>query len=237
MTPGEQPSKILVIEDDDAIADVVLATISKIGAVGARAANGRDGLKLFFEDRADLVVLDVGLPSMDGWEVLERIRDLSDAAILMLTARDLEKDKVRGLQGGADDYLTKPFSVRELGARIEALLRRQRSSAGATSQTASVLVDGNLEVDWAARQARVDGVEVDLTPLEFRLLDVFVRHPGQALSSDQLLRLVWDDPYGTSPDRVKFTVLRLRKKLGWTESETDRIEAVRGYGYRYRAAG
>ena len=180
MTPGEQPSKILVIEDDDAIADVVLATISKIGAVGARAANGRDGLKLFFEDRADLVVLDVGLPSMDGWEVLERIRDLSDAAILMLTARDLEKDKVRGLQGGADDYLTKPFSVRELGARIEALLRRQRSSAGATSQTASVLVDGNLEVDWAARQARVDGVEVDLTPLEFRLLDVFVRHPGQA---------------------------------------------------------
>ena len=198
------------------------------------AGDGRNGLRNFFEERPDLVVLDIGLPGMDGWEVLERIRDLSDVPVLILTAHDLEQDKVRGLTGGADDYLTKPFGVQELGARIQALLRR--SQVGPTTAAAegpTIYRDGNLEVDWPAREVRVDGEVVGLTKLEFQLLQTFVRHPGQALATQQLLEQVWNDPFGIGPERVKFTVLRLRRKLGWQDEHKDVLEAIRGYGYRY----
>jgi DNA-binding response OmpR family regulator len=224
--------RVLIIEDDDAIADAVQVVVVRQGGTGVRAADGREGLRLFFEERADLVVLDVGLPELDGWQVLERIRDLSDVPILMLTARDLEQDKVRGLQGGADDYLTKPFGIHELGARLEALLRRTRMTGTVTPP--EEYVDGPLTVSWSAREVRMHERVVDLTPLEFRLLTAFVDHPGQALSADQLLQQAWSDPLGIGPDRVKFTVLRLRRKLGWQEGSGGPIEAVRGYGYRYR---
>jgi DNA-binding response OmpR family regulator len=234
VNPDPTGTRILVVEDDAGIAQAVCAVIARLGASGIVASNGKDGIRRFFEEGVDLVVLDVGLPVMDGWQVLERIRDLSDVPILMLTARDLEQDKVRGLKAGADDYLTKPFGIRELGARIEALLRRARTSSAAASPPPDRYRDENCEIDWVARQVRVEGEVVPLTTLEFRLLETFVRHPGQALSSDQLLQFAWSDPYAIGPDRVKFTVLRLRRKLGWGSDTAGPLEAVRGYGYRYR---
>ena len=230
-------TRVLIIEDDPAIAEAVRRVVAKQNGTGVVASDGRNGLRNFFEDRPDLVVLDIGLPEMDGWEVLERIRDLSEVPVLVLTAHDLEQEKVRGLTGGADDYLTKPFGVQELGARIEALLRRSQATAPAAVVEPTSYRAGNLEVDWPARVVRVDGEVVGLTKLEFQLLQTFVRHPGQALSTQQLLEQVWNDPFGIGPERVKFTVLRLRRKLGWQDEYKDVLEAIRGYGYRYTPVG
>lgn len=233
----EATTRVLIIEDDPSIAEAVRRVVAKQNGTGVVASDGRNGLRNFFEDRPNLVVLDIGLPGMDGWEVLERIRDLSEVPVLILTAHDLEQEKVRGLTSGADDYLTKPFGVQELGARIQALLRRSQSAAVATSSESTTYRDANLEVDWAAREVRVDGEVVGLTKLEFQLLQTFVRHPGQALATQQLLEQVWNDPFGIGPERVKFTVLRLRRKLGWQEDQKDVLEAIRGYGYRYTPMG
>ena len=225
---------ILVIEDDPEISDAIRIIAERRGHRVVQVGNGRDGLRRFFDEPADLVILDVGLPQMDGWTVLERIRELSDVAVLMLTAFDRESDKVRGLDAGADDYVTKPFGVRELEARIEALIRRSKLHALDTAPAQEVYRDSNVVVDWLAREVTVDGESIGLTPLEFQLLRVFVDHEGQALSIGQLLDHVWDDPYATGPDRVKFTVLRLRRKLNWSSPDDEHIESVRGYGYRYR---
>jgi DNA-binding response OmpR family regulator len=230
-------TRVLIIEDDPAIAEAVRRVVARQHGTGVVASDGRNGLRNFFEDRPDLVVLDIGLPEMDGWEVLERIRDLSEVPVLVLTAHALEQEKVRGLTGGADDYLTKPFGVQELGARIEALLRRSQANAPVIVQEPISYRSGNLQVDWPAREVRVEGTVVRLTKLEFQLLQTFVRHPGQALSTQQLLEKVWNDPFGIGPERVKFTVLRLRRKLGWQDEYKDVLEAVRGYGYRYTPVG
>ena len=235
MTDPAPERSVLIIEDDDAIAGAVEILVRKQGLVPLRAANGRQGVRMFYNEQPDLIILDIGLPEMDGWQVLERIREVSEVPILMLTAQILESDKVQGLTSGADDYLTKPFSIRELGARIEALLRRAATTRPEPAEAAEVFVDDAISMDFAAREVTVDGKPVALTALEFRLLEAFVRHPGQALSNEQLLELAWDDPYGVGPDRVKFTVLRLRRKCGWNESGSGPLEAVRGYGYRYRS--
>jgi len=237
---ASKTTRVLIIEDDPSIAEAVQRVVAKQNGTGVIAGDGRNGLRNFFEDRPDLVVLDIGLPGMDGWEVLERIRDLSEVPVLILTAHDLEHEKVRGLTAGADDYLTKPFGVQELGARIQALLRRSNITpiAGADGpEESTVYQDGNLEVDWSAREVRVNGEVVGLTKLEFQLLHTFVRHPGQALATQQLLEQVWNDPFGIGPERVKFTVLRLRRKLGWQDDQKDTLEAIRGYGYRYTPTG
>jgi len=230
-------ARVLIIEDDPAIAEAVRRVVARQHGTGVVASDGRNGLRNFFEDRPDLVVLDIGLPAMDGWKVLERIRDLSEVPVLVLTARDLEHEKVRGLTGGADDYLTKPFGVHELGARIEALLRRSQGVAPVMVKEPTSYRSGNLQVDWPAREVRVDGTVVHLTKLEFQLLQTFVRHAGQALSTQQLLEMVWNDPFGIGPERVKFTVLRLRRKLGWQDEYKHVLEAIRGYGYRYTPMG
>jgi DNA-binding response OmpR family regulator len=226
-------TRVLIIEDDPSIAEAVRRVVAKHNGTGVVVGDGRNGLRNFFDERPNLVVLDIGLPGMDGWEVLERIRDLSDVPVLILTAHDLERDKVRGLTSGADDYLTKPFGIQELGARIQALLRRSQVGSTSSNEVATVYRDGNLQVDWSAREVRVDGEVVGLTKLEFQLLQTFVRYPGQALATQQLLEQVWNDPLGIGPERVKFTVLRLRRKLGWQDENKDILEAIRGYGYRY----
>jgi len=230
-------TRVLIIEDDPSIAEEVRRVVAKQNGTGVVVGDGRNGLRNFFEERPDLVVLDIGLAGMDGWEVLERIRDLSEVPVLVLTAHDLEQEKVRGLTSGADDYLTKPFGVQELGARIQALLRRSQAASNAQAVEPTVYRDGNLEVDWPAREVRVDGEVVGLTKLEFQLLQTFVRHPGQALATQQLLEQVWNDPFAIGPERVKFTVLRLRRKLGWQDDRKDVLEAIRGYGYRYTPVG
>jgi DNA-binding response OmpR family regulator len=226
--------RVLVIEDDQDISLGIRTVLSRQGLDVASSADGRQGLRAFHVDRPDLVVLDIGLPSMDGWAVLERIRDLSDVPVLILTAHGNEGDKIRGLHGGADDYLTKPFGNGELAARVEALLRRPR----AQQAQADVYDDGNLRVSLDLREVSVDGTPVALTPTEFRLLAALIRHPGQTLNQDQLLELAWNDPMGVGPDRVKFGVMRLRRKLGQSPGEPGAaIEAVRGFGYRYVAPG
>jgi DNA-binding response OmpR family regulator len=148
----------------------------------------------------------------------------------MLTAHGQESDKVRGLHGGADDYLTKPFGNDELTARALALLRRRPSAAAGDAEAPEVFDDGVIEVNFAAREVSVSGEPVSLTPTEYRLLAALVRHQGQVLSAQTLLDLAWSDPLGIGPDRVKYTVMRLRRKLGASSP----IEAVRGFGYRYR---
>jgi DNA-binding response OmpR family regulator len=224
--------RVLVIEDDADIALAVKTVLGRSGFEVATAADGRDGLRAFHGERPDIVVLDVGLPEMDGWTVLERIRELSGVPVLMLTARGQEADKVRGLRAGADDYLTKPFGSAEFIARVQALLRR---SAATDKREAEVYDDGTVRMNFAAHEVAVAGVPVELTATEYRLLAVLVRHRGQVLSTVKLLELAWSDPFGIGPDRVKYSVMRLRRKLGAADADS-LIEAVRGFGYRYRAA-
>jgi DNA-binding response OmpR family regulator len=225
-------ARVLVIEDDQDISLGIRTVLTRNGFDVASSADGKQGLRAFHTTRPDLVVLDIGLPTLDGWAVLERIRDLSDVPVLILTAHGHESDKVRGLHSGADDYLTKPFGNSELAARVEALLRRPRAG----QPQAEVYDDGRLLVNLGSREVSVGGVPVALTPTEFRLVAALIRHPGQTLTPDQLLELAWHDPVGVGPERVKFGVMRLRRKLG-EGGPGSSIEAVRGFGYRYVPPG
>ena len=221
---------VLLIEDDADIALGVRTVLNRNGYEVCAAVGGRDGLRLFHSERPDIVVLDVGLPEMDGWTVLERIRELSEVPVLMLTSHGRESDKVRGLRSGADDYLTKPFGTAEFVARVQALLRRQR----AAGPLPEVYDDGSVRINFATHAVFVGDEPVELTPTEFRLLTALVRHRGQVLSPVKLLELAWSDPLGIGPDRVKYTVMRLRRKLGAETGGDSAIEAVRGFGYRYK---
>jgi DNA-binding response OmpR family regulator len=226
-------TRVLVVDDDDDIRNLVRTLLERTGATVRDAPNGRDGLREFHAWRPDLVVLDVNMPELDGWNVLERIRDMSEVPVLMLTARGEELERVRGLQAGADDYVVKPFGKQELVARVQALLRR--ASRGAAEEEAASYADGYLSIDWAQARVTVGEREVQLTPLEFRLLSTFVRHPRQVLSREQLLELVWGDAFGVGGDQVKLYVGYLRRKLDPAAPDGVPIETVRGFGYRYNA--
>jgi DNA-binding response OmpR family regulator len=221
---------VLIIEDEPDVARAVAAVLASGGLDPLTAGDGRAGLRSFRAERPALVLLDIGLPGLDGWAVLDRIRAVSDVPVLVLTGRSLEAEKVRGLRAGADDWVTKPFSPAELLARVEALLRRRRPGA---EPPAEVYDDGLVKVAFGGREVRVGDHPVRLTPTEFRLLAALVRHCGQVLSPDELLAQAWQDPAGVGPDRVKFAVMRLRRKLG-PGGAGSAIEAVRGFGYRYR---
>jgi len=227
-------SRVLVVDDDDDIRRLVRTLLERSGAIVRDAPNGRLGLREFHAWRPDLVVLDVAMPELDGWGMLERIRDLSDVPVLMLTARGEELERVRGLQSGADDYVVKPFGKQELIARVQALLRR---AARRTPQDeVESYADSYLTIDYAQRAVTVGERPVQLTPLEFKLLATFVRHPRQVLSRDQLLELVWGDTYGVGGDQVKLYVGYLRRKLDPAAPYTVPIATVRGFGYSYRPA-
>jgi DNA-binding response OmpR family regulator len=220
---------LLVIEDDADIRGLVRFIAEAAGFETIEAPDGEAGLRGFFERRPDIVVLDVNMPGLDGWEVLERIRELADTPVLMLTASAGELEKVRGLRGGADDYVTKPFSRLELAARLEALARRPRQGAAEPE----IRSDALLEVDFTQRLVRVKGAEVALTPTEFKLAATFARHPNQVLSHDQLLDEVWGSGAEGSRPQVKLYVGYLRRKLR-DAGAGDPVETVRGFGYRYR---
>ncbi len=227
---GMKQLRVLVVDDDPDIRRLVCELFGRAGYATSNAPDGRLGLRVFYEEQPDLVLLDVGMPELDGWHTLERIRDLSDVPVVMLTARASELEKVRGLQAGADDYVTKPFGRQELLARAQALLRR---AEGRRAEAPESYADSALEVDFAQRQVAVGGAEISLTPLEFKLLGAFVRHPNQVLTQEQLLELVWGDAGSASRDQVKLYVGYLRRKLG--PEGAGLIETVRGFGYRYRA--
>jgi DNA-binding response OmpR family regulator len=222
--------RVLVIDDDDDIRGLVVELLQRAGLEVDQASDGRAGLRAFHQTPVDLVLLDVSMPELDGWQTLERIRDLSDVPVMMLTARGAELERVRGLQAGADDYMVKPFGRQELVARVQALLRRARSTGEDRPET---YADERVTIDFGRREVTYEGREAALTPLEFKLLSAFVRHPRQVLSRDQLLELVWGDAYGSSGDQVKLYVGYLRRKLDPEHPDQVPIETVRGFGYRY----
>ena len=224
-------ARVLVIDDDADIRGLVTELLGRAGHEVEGAADGRLGLRAFHKSQPDLVVLDVSMPELDGWQTLERIRDLSDVPVLMLTARGDELERVRGLKAGADDYVVKPFGRQELVARVEALLRRTSPETSAAQESYS---DPRLTIDFAQRSVTFDGRQVSLTPLEFKLLSAFVRNPRQVLAREQLLELVWGSSYGVSGDQVKLYVGYLRRKLEPETPDAVPIETVRGFGYRYR---
>jgi DNA-binding response OmpR family regulator len=223
-------SRILVVDDDGDIRGLLRELLARAGYDVAEAESGKAGLRQFYASPPDLVLLDVSMPELDGWQTLERIRDLSEVPVMMLTARAGELEKVRGLKGGADDYVTKPFGRQELLARVEALLRR----SGPRAEEPTTYGDGVVTIDFAQREVTVGGNKAVLTPLEFKLLAVFVRHPNQVLSHEQLLELVWGDALTGSRARAKLYVGYLRQKLAEAGAEESLIETVRGFGYRYR---
>jgi DNA-binding response OmpR family regulator len=223
-------TRILVVDDDPITRDLLRGVLERAGHEVREAADGRAGLRDLYGASPDLVILDVAMPELDGWATLERIRDLSDVPVLMLTARESELERVRGLQGGADDYVVKPFGHQELVARVQALLRR----SGARGEEQQTYADSLVRIDYSQRAVSYSDREVRLTPLEFKLLATFVRHPNQVLSRDQLLELVWGDSLGVSPEQVKLYVGYLRRKLDPAAPESTPIETVRGFGYRYR---
>jgi DNA-binding response OmpR family regulator len=225
-------ARILVVDDEADILDLLTELLRQAGHDVVAARDGRTALRALYEAQPDLVVLDVSMPGLDGWQTLERIRDMSDVPVLMLTARAGEDDKVRGLQAGASDYVTKPFGTRELLARVDAHLRARPSSRAVTE----TYVDDFLTLDFADRAVAVDGKLVPLTPLEFRLLTAFVRNPNRALGADELLDLAWERPDAVKRGAVKLYVGYLRRKLGAASRAGVPIETVRGFGYRYRAA-
>lgn len=230
---GQTAPRILLADDAEDLRTVLTSVLEANGFRVVTAADGREALRSVFSEHPDLVVLDLGLPDLDGLDVLTRIRDMTDLPVLVLTARSVDRDKVKGFQLGADDYVTKPFSNAELTARITALLRR----AGNSRAPVSVIQDGPLTINLETQAVTLAGTPVTLTPTDWNLLIAFVTHPGQVLSQEQLLELAWKDPVGVGPERVKFAVQRLRRHMSWQPPARSPIESVRGFGYRYRGAG
>jgi len=228
MATAPPPRRVLVVDDDDDIRLLLHELLSGAGYLVETAQDGRAALRVFHEHPTDVVVLDLSMPELDGFETLERLRDLSDVPVILLTARSSEIDKVRGFRAGADDYVVKPFGRQELLARIEALIRRAPEPTHLERYD-----DGAISIDYARRLVMSRGLPVSLTPLEFRLLDAFARHPGQVLSADQLIEHCWGHEAGVSRDQVKLYVSYVRKKLGQNADEWQPIETVRGFGYRY----
>jgi DNA-binding response OmpR family regulator len=223
------PLRGVLVVDDDADIRLLLEELLRSVGYGVRTApDGREGLRVFHANPSDLVILDLSMPELDGFETLERLRDLSDVPVILLTARSSEIDKVRGFRAGADDYVVKPFGRQELLARIEALLRRAPEPTHLQHYE-----DGALSIDYGRRLVLSRGLPVRLTPLEFRLLLALVEHAGHVLSADQLVEHVWGHAAGVSTDQVKLYVSYLRKKLGQVADGFEPIETVRGFGYRY----
>ncbi|WP_205699320.1 response regulator transcription factor [Conexibacter sp. SYSU D00693] len=226
-------TRILVVDDDPSTRLLLRELLERAGATVEEAGDGQAALRAVFELRPDLVVLDVSMPGMDGWQALERLRDVTEVPVLMLTSHAAELEKVRALQAGADDYVVKPFGRQELLARVGALLRRARRAQ--REEAPETYEDGVVRIDVPGARVEVLGHEVGLTPLEFRLLLTFVRHPGEVLTRERLLDLVWGEGKGVGADQVKLYVGYLRRKITQaTAGDADPIETVRGFGYRWR---
>jgi two-component system, OmpR family, response regulator ResD len=230
-------ARVLVVEDDLTVAEVVVDYLRHAGLEPRHALDGQSALDLAATWRPDLVVLDLMLPGIGGLEVCRRLRAEQDPQVplpvIMLTALGEESDRVRGLEGGADDYVTKPFSPRELTLRVQAVLRR--AHAGHQASIMASVRSGRLEVDPAARRVRSDGREVDLTVREFDLLAFFVSHPGRAFSRAELLEQVWGWSFGDL-SIITVYVRRLRDKVEQDPASPTQLQTVWGVGYRWEAS-
>lgn len=222
-------SSILLIDDDISLTDLLAEYLREQGHAVQVAGDGQKGLRTFFEQKPDLVILDVTMPKMDGWETLKRIREMSRAPVIMLTARDEEPNVLRGFSLGADDYVTKPFSFAQLGARVKAVLGR----AGEASPSTEQLEAGGLKVDFASRRVTRDGKLIQLTPTEFKLLTTLMRRSGEVISAEELVREVWGPQYANEIGFVRRYVWHLRQKVEIDPENPQYIFNERGYGYRF----
>ncbi|SNT08126.1 DNA-binding response regulator, OmpR family, contains REC and winged-helix (wHTH) domain [Streptosporangium subroseum] len=223
-------SNVLLIEDDAAIRTSLTRGLRDRGHAVSSASAALDGLRLAVEERPDLIVLDLGLPDMDGLDLLRMLRAVSRIPVIVATARDGEAEMVTLLDAGADDYIIKPFSSTQLDARIRAVLRR----AGESRADSSVTV-GGLRVDPRTREATLDGVTLDLSPKEFDLLHYLAARPGEVITKRELLTHVWQIPYGGADKTVDVHLSWLRRKLGETSSDPRYLQTVRGVGIRLAA--
>ncbi|MFD7877598.1 response regulator transcription factor [Streptomyces sp. NPDC059766] len=230
-------ARVLVVDDDPTVAEVVSGYLDRAGYDVDRAGDGPAALARAAAHRPDLVVLDLMLPGIDGLEVCRRIREHGPVPVIMLTARGDEDDRILGLEVGADDYVTKPFSPRELVLRVESVLRRTRSAGtGGPGTGARPLSAAGLTADPAARRATKNGTELALTLREFDLLAFFLRHPGRAFGREDLMREVWGWEFGDL-STVTVHVRRLRGKIEDDPASPRLIQTVWGVGYRFEAAG
>jgi two-component system, OmpR family, KDP operon response regulator KdpE len=227
------PETILIIEDEPEFAALVELWMTRAGYRVVIARTGPDGLRRFYDERPDLVILDVAVPGLDGWQLIERIREFSRVPILMVTAHGSEAEKVRGLKLGADDYITKPLSLPELTARVEAALRRAATSAPERPRR---LRHRELVVDLDEHQAHLHGVEVRLTPTEFRLLAYLVEHAGQLATHRQILGAVWGAGYDRDVHLLRMTIRNLRLRLDAAAPGVPYITTEYGLGYRLAGA-
>jgi DNA-binding response OmpR family regulator len=230
---NDGPSRILVVDDDPTVSEVVARYLERDGFAVETVADGRVALDRALAEPPEIVVLDLMLPGMDGLEVCRRLRALAPVPIVILTARGQESDRIVGLELGADDYVAKPFSTKELVARVRAVLRRARGPLAAPPpEGPRVHHDGDLAVDIAAREARLGGDVVALTAREFELLAFLVRHPRQAFRREEILEQVWGYRYGDT-STVTVHVRRLREKIEADPANPVRIATVWGVGYRW----
>ncbi len=222
--------RILVVEDEKTISDIVVFNLKKAGYDTLTAYDGIDGAKKAIEEKPDLVLLDVMLPGMDGWEILKKVREVSTVPIIMLTARVEEDDKVKGLELGADDYITKPFGIQELTARVKANLRR---TAEYTSQTKST-VFGDLTIDMNNYSISKGGTMIELSGKEFALVNFLAQNSGKVYSREDLMSEVWGyDGYFGDVRAVDVMIRRIREKLEDDPSEPQYIKTKRGLGYYF----
>jgi DNA-binding response OmpR family regulator len=225
--------RVLIVEDEPEFAALIELWLQRSGHDTAVATSGEEAMRLLWDQRPDLVTLDVGLPGLDGWTICERIREVSDVPILIVSARGAESDRVRGLEIGADDYVVKPFSFRELTARVDAALRRAR-----TSHPASVapLRFRQLTVDRDAHRAWLADRELSLTPTEFSLLACLAERPGHLVRHDQLLHAAWGAEYRSEVQLLRTAIHGLRRKLDEASPGNEYIAAEYGLGYRLAPA-
>jgi two-component system KDP operon response regulator KdpE len=224
-------SKILVIEDDHAIASLIKLQLEARDYEVQISSDGEEGLRQAYAWQPDLVVLDIMMPNMDGWTVCSRLRELTKVPIIFVTAIGKETDIVRGLEMGADDYVVKPFSPRELVARIEAILRRSEEQ-GSASIESRIYKNGPLEVNLESREVKLNDNLVDLTPIEFKLLSTLIRNEDKVLSHQFILGQVWGPAYEDERQYLKLYVWYLRQKIEENPSKPQLVVTERGVGYR-----
>jgi DNA-binding response OmpR family regulator len=223
------PETVLVVEDEPEFAELVDLWVTRAGYRVVTARTGPEGLRRFYDEHPDLVILDVALPGVDGWQLIERFREFSRVPIIMVTARGSEAEKVRGLKLGADDYITKPLSLPELTARVEAALRRSSTSP---TERPRRLRHGDLVVDLDGHRAYLSGGDVRLTPTEFRLLAYLVEHGGQLVTHRQILGAVWGAGYDRDVHLLRMTIRNLRMRLDAAAPGQAYIATEYGLGYR-----
>jgi two-component system KDP operon response regulator KdpE len=231
MGPNLSKYKILVVDDEKRMVRFIQLNLEQDGFQVVTAYKGKEALDQVRTQLPDLVLLDIMMPDIDGFEVLKKIREVSDVPVIMLTAKGEEDDRVKGLELGADDYITKPFSPRELVSRIKAVLRRTKTFQ--EDQVDVVEVDDRLKIDFSRREVWVEGEKVDLRPTEYRLLYHLVKNAGWVNTHEQLLTKVWGFEYRDEPHYVRLYVNYLRKKLEKDPSNPEYILTERGVGYRF----